>query len=196
MIAALDSAVGGRTLAVDADTLTVRAVISTADPDRAGDVVVPSGLRNVAEYLRNPVVLWAHSRTLPPIGVCRRLEVQPHRVIAETQFAKGVPFAEDLFRLYALGVLRGWSIGFLPLKAQRLPDNPDHSPPSRRRGLRIEEWDLLEYSAVPVPENAGALTLALQKGLVEDDLLRDWLLRVPNDAGKDADLDILANLYG
>src|SRR5262249_35292638 len=172
-------------LAADPAALTLLAVITTADRDRAGDVVLPAGLRNADEYLKNPVVLWAHNRyTLPPIGTCRRLDVQPDRIIAETQFARGSAFAEDLFRLYEQGVLRGWSIGFVPRKASLLPEDEAGAvggPP--RRGLRVEEWDLLEYSAVPVPENPGALTLAIQKGAVHDGLLRDWLAAVPADPG-------------
>ena len=153
---------------LDADpaALVIRSVISTSDPDRAGDVVVPAGLRNRDEFLKNPVVLWAHQRSLPPIGVCKSLDVQPDRVVAETQFAKGVPFAEDVFRLYAQGILRAWSIGFVPRR----------SAPTRR-GQRIDEWDLLEYSAVPVPENPAALTLSVQKGMVSDPALKRWLVQ-------------------
>src|SRR5690606_18050370 len=103
--------------------------------------------------------------------------VQPTRIVAETRFAQGVPFAEDVFRLYEQGVLRGWSIGFVPRKARRIPS------PSRPAGLRVEEWDLLEYSAVPIPENPGALTVALQKGLIRDVPLRDWLSQIPDDVG-------------
>src|SRR5262245_13993466 len=147
---------------VDSTNLTIRAVISTSSPDRAGDVVVPAGLRNADDFLRNPVVLWAHQRNLPPIGRCLRLEMHDDRVIAETQFARGVPFAEDVFRLYEQGILRGWSIGFVPVRAT----------PSRG-GVRYDEWDLIEYSAVPVPENPGALTLA--KSLVRDAALAQWL---------------------
>jgi hypothetical protein len=140
---------------LDADpaTLVVRSVITTAGPDRAGDVIVPTGLRNAAEYLRNPVVLWAHRRDVPPVGVCVGLDVRPDRIIAATRFAKGMAFAEEVFRLYEQGVLRGWSIGFVPKRASLLPGR------SGRRGLRVEEWELLEYSAVPVPENPQALTL-------------------------------------
>ena len=47
----------------------------------------------------------------------------------------------------------------------------------------MSEWDLLEYSAVPIPENPGALTVALQKGLVRDGTLLDWLKHVPDDRG-------------
>jgi HK97 family phage prohead protease len=161
----------------DSQTLTVRAVISTAGADRAGDVIVPGGLRNATEFLRNPVVLWAHQRALPPVGTCVALDIEPTRIVAATRFAKGVPFAEDLFRLYEQGVLRGWSIGFLPRRASLLP----RDPATGRRGLRVEAWDLLEYSAVPIPENPEALTLAVEKGLVRDECLRDWLRRRPAD---------------
>lgn len=153
-------------LEADPSSLVIRGVISTAQPDRAGDVVLPAGLRNLDDFLRNPVVLWAHQRTLPPIGVYRRLEIEGDRIIAETQFAKGVPFAEDLFRLYEQGVLRAWSIGFEPLRVT-----------PQRRGLRYDEWNLLEYSAVPVPENPKALTVAVQKGIVQDETLKQWLVQ-------------------
>jgi phage head maturation protease len=167
-----------RTLNVDAAKMRVRSVITTVDPDRAGDVVVPTGIRNLDEYMLNPIVLWAHDRVrVPPIGSCEWIDVQPRRVVAETRFAEGVPFAEDLFRLYEQNVLRGWSIGFVPRKARRVP-RPDGSS-----ALHVSEWDLLEYSAVPIPENPGALTVALQKGLVRDVTLRDWLALVPDDRG-------------
>jgi phage head maturation protease len=143
-------------------------------------VVIPTGLRNLDEYLVNPVVLWAHNRAaVPPIGICRWVDVQPRRVVAETKFAQGVPFAEDVFKLYEQGVLRGWSIGFVPRKARRVPPTVAGKLPA----LRVEEWDLLEYSAVPIPENPGALTVALQKGLIQDPVLKDWLGGVPDDRG-------------
>ena len=159
-----------RTLAVNADSLTVRSVISTIDPDRAGDVVIPTGIQNAEDYLLNPVVLWAHNRTqFPPIGVCEWLDVQPRRIVAETRFARGVPFAEDVFRLYGQGILRGWSIGFVPRQARR------EARRDGTTGLRVLTWDLLEYSAVPIPENPDAVTVAIEKGLIRDPDLCDWL---------------------
>lgn len=162
-----------RTLHLDASKMVLRSVITSIDPDRAGDVVNPLGIRNAEEFLMNPVVLWAHNRSaVPPIGTCQWLDVQPRRIVAETKFAQNVPFAEDVFRLYEQGVLRGWSIGFLPRIVK-----------PQLKGARVEAWDLLEYSAVPIPENPGALTLALQKGLVKTEFLREWLWQVPDDRG-------------
>lgn len=165
------------TLTIDPGKMLVRSVITTDRPDRSGDVVVPAGLKNADDFLLNPVVLWAHNRSaVPPIGTCAWLDIQPHRVVAETRFAQGVPFAEDVFRLYEQGILKGWSIGFLPRKAARRPH-------AAGVGLRFDEWELLEYSAVPIPDNPGALTLAIQKGVVKDASLRDWLSRIPDDRG-------------
>ena len=163
----------GQTLRVDPANMLVRAVISTSTPDRAGDIVVPTGLRNVDEYLRNPVVLWAHQRSLPPIGTCERLTIESNRIIAETRFTASSPFARDVFTLYAEGVLRGWSVGFIPVQANPIPSK--RSKPAG--GTCYPEWDLLEYSAVPVPENPQALTLAVHKGLIKDADLRRWLVQ-------------------
>ncbi|MGL6075012.1 MAG: hypothetical protein ACRC8S_12705 [Fimbriiglobus sp.] len=157
------------TLNLDARRMRIRSVITSSQPDLVGDVVVPTGLRNREEFLLNPVVLWAHNRTqFPPIGVCEWLDIQPTRIVAETRFAEGVRFSEDIFRLYEQGVLRGWSIGFTPRRTQKrmLPDG--------RLALRYDDWDLLEYSAVPFPENPAAITVAIEKGWVKDRTLCDW----------------------
>lgn len=155
---------------IDSAKRTVTHVITAANADRSGDVVRPDGLANRDEFLRNPVVLWAHQRAMPPVGTCVALEVTPEQVIAITKFAEGVPLADDVFRLYEQGILRGWSIGFLPRRAGLRPPGRDG-----RRGLLVEAWDLLEYSAVPVPENPAALTLAARSGLVWSDEMREFI---------------------
>ena len=89
MSALIKRSTAGLRLDADPSKLLLRSVISTADADRAGDVVVPAGLRKPPSILRNPVVLWAHQRSLPPIGTCQRLDVEGDRVVAETKFAAG-----------------------------------------------------------------------------------------------------------
>jgi phage head maturation protease len=162
-------------MAVDINRRTVTAVITAAVPDRSGDLILPAGLANRSEFLRNPIVLWAHQRMMPPIGTCLDLQVAKDRIIAVTKFAAGVPLADDVFRLYEQGILRGWSIGFVPRRAGLRP--PDSAG---RRGLIVESWDLLEYSSVPVPENPEALTLALRSGGITSGELTKWLQTLCN----------------
>lgn len=147
-----------QTLAIDKQTLCVQSTITSARPDRAGDVVLPSGLLNRDDFLRNPVVLWNHDRRLPPIGTCEQLTIFEDHIEARTRFVRGWDWAETLFALYAQGVLRAWSIGFVPRRVRMLPRDQGQRGQGQR-GLLIEQWELLEYSAVVVPENSDALTL-------------------------------------
>jgi uncharacterized protein len=169
----MHTSVDATTTKVDRPNRIVRSVITSRGADRSGDVVIPSGLLNARQYLRNPVVLWAHQRTWPPIGACQKLEIIDDRIIAETKFSESSQLATDVFNLYAEGILRGWSIGFVPQEAIRRP--PSKECPNG--SYCFMKWDLLEYSAVPIPDNPEALTLAICKGTVSDRQLRGWLIQ-------------------
>ena len=60
-------------------------------------------------------------------------------------------FAEQVSELYALGFMRGVSVGFIPLETEM------RSSSHGRRGYRYKRQELLEISAVPVPMHASAL---------------------------------------
>lgn len=147
----------GSTLEIDANRMLVTSVILAASPDRQGQVVKPQGLQNYDEFMENPVVLWAHQRTrFPPIGVCEVLDIQPEGIIARTKFAKGISIAEDIFKLYQQGILKGWSIGFV---AHPQPATTYSTYMNRDNDKCVEKWSLLEYSAVPIPEHPQAITI-------------------------------------
>ena len=68
----------------------IRSVITTIDPDRAGDIVVPTGLRNADEYLLNPSCSGrTTARSSRRSASCEWIDVQPRRIVAETRFARG-----------------------------------------------------------------------------------------------------------
>jgi HK97 family phage prohead protease len=159
---------------------TITSWITTPKADRSGDQVMPLGLANKGQYLKNPVVLWAHQRQTPPIGQCTSLEVQATGIIAQTKFSSTTALARDVFNLYREGTLRAWSIGFIPKSIRPKPRTQDYPA-----GLIYDAWELLEYSAVPVPDNPEALSLALKSGLIEEP--KFWLF---HDTG-----DIFAHLY-
>lgn len=149
---------------IDADARTLVVIISTDAKDRDDEVVLPSGLRT-DNYVKNPVVLWAHDyRSLP---IARALWVKPMKdaVKAKVQFAD-YEWAKLCFDLYVKGYLSAWSIGFIPVDGKsRQPTEDDLRKRPDWAGVRriFEECELLEFSAVPVPSNPEALRLALDE---------------------------------
>lgn len=155
----------------------VRAVLTERVRDRQGDLVEPNGL-DFAEYLRNPVVLWAHDQSLPPVGRLVSLDRDAERVTAVVQFAD-TEFGRELYGMYRDGFLGAWSLGFLPRKWRPLAADDAVPPlvaageaasgwfrrddPEPEGGHHILEAEVVEVSAVPVPANPAALTRALAR---------------------------------
>ncbi len=79
-------------------------VASTSAPDRVGDVVEQDGWV-LEPYLANPVVLWAHDDTRPPVARATRVWVEGDRLLFEAHFPpEGEhPFADLVYRLYQTG---------------------------------------------------------------------------------------------
>lgn len=131
-----------------------RILINTASVDRDRDRVMPAGAR-VDNYMRNPVVQWGHDYHSPwaTIGKTTKLEVSPDGITADFDLR---PTANEqdpqhiIRLLWEGGWVRTASIGFMPAKAK----------PNDVGGNDFEEWELLEWSLVPVPSNQDALRLA------------------------------------
>ncbi len=127
--------------------LTIRAAVGSED--RKGDVIEPSGWE-LDGYRRNPVFLWAHDRSRPPIGKSQRVWVEDGALYAVVEFAP-TDFACEIAELYERGFMRGVSVGFLPLETEM------RQASNGRRGYLYRRQELLEISAVPVPMHDDAL---------------------------------------
>lgn len=138
-------------------TLVVK--ISTPNVDRSRDTVQPKGM-NAENFLKNPVVLFAHNYADLPIAKCVGLKVQETGIIATVQFPdEGIyDKADTVYKLYKSGFLNAWSIGFMPTDY----DENDQG------GMDFKEWELFEFSSVPVPDNPEALTIMRSKGIDVD----------------------------
>lgn len=109
-------------------------------------------------YLRNPVVLWAHDYSQPPIGRCVALETRPGVGIdAQFEFTPPGehPFADTVRQMWDGGFLNAASIGFMPLEVDWLKEGDEQVPVYTR-------WELLEFSIVPIPADRDALRLAVR----------------------------------
>ncbi len=148
---------GSAERAVDIDAphlLTIKAAVGTED--RKGDVIDPDGWE-LSGYRRNPVFLWAHDRSIPPIGQAKRLWFDDGALHAVVEFAP-TDFAREVAGLYVRGFMRGRgvSVGFLPLEVEMREGS------GGRRGYHYRRQELLEISAVPVPMHTDALAMRSQ----------------------------------
>ena len=126
-------------------------IASTDTIDRHGEVLDQNGWQT-DNYKKNPVILWAHDYTQPPVGKATFVAVENGKLVIRGVFAtRGVyPFADTIRGLYEDEMLNAVSVGFTVLD---------------RKGNVIVSMDLLELSFVPVPANPEALALAATKGM-------------------------------
>ena len=141
--------------------------ITTDSRDRHGDIMVPGGAVLTA-YKRNPVVMFGHDYTQPPIARAYNLRKDKNRITAELQWAP-TAFAREVGQLYEAGFMHAWSIGFIPLEWDEIMEKGEGGEDDQIAGYRVKKWELLEFSAVPIPANPEALTncaeIVTQKGL-------------------------------
>jgi HK97 family phage prohead protease len=137
------------------DELTISHYISSITPDRYGDIVNPSGM-DATNYAKNPVVLFGHRSNSLVIGKNLELQVRHNGVSAVTKFAD-TEQGREIYKLNRDGFLNAWSIGFIPKKEVEKKDEI-----SGKVYNHIEEWELLEYSSVPIPANPDCLNLMLK----------------------------------
>lgn len=155
-----------RTDDVNEQERSVKARISTDRTDSDLEVVLPQGLI-WNRFQKNPVVFFMHDPFGLPIGTSMWQKVGKHEVLAKTRFAEH-EFADEVFKMFAGGILRGWSLGMDPMSVRRREIRPaDVRKRADWAGARyiIEAAEVVEYSAVTIPANEDALSKAFSNGL-------------------------------
>jgi HK97 family phage prohead protease len=135
-----------------------------------GDRIAVSGWE-FGLYRRNPVVLWAHDASQPPIGRMTKLFTTASQFIGDVRFASAdaYPFADTVYRLVVDGFIAAGSVGFIPVEWTFTSD------PDRPMGIDFKRQELLEFSICPIPANANALVegRALRSRRATDDSVRE-----------------------
>jgi HK97 family phage prohead protease len=135
-----------KSISEDGDKLKILGYASTADTDRAGDVIIPDawvkgGLEN---YQKNPIILFNHNYS-KPIGRATKLEVDAQGLKIECEISKS---AGETYGLIKDEVLSTFSVGFM-IKDADYNQTTD--------GYIIRDAELLEVSVVSVPCNQAAV---------------------------------------
>lgn len=143
--------------------------VSVEEPDRVGDIVLASGLDD-SHFRLNPVVTLNHDYAAAPVGLALwwRPVTQGERrgVVARTHYPPPPPNhagrwrPDECLAHVRAGLLRGKSVGFLPLRAR--PPTPEEAKAGARRV--IERWLLLEYAVCALPVQPLALVAQASVG--------------------------------
>lgn len=176
-IAHFDNAV--RDIASDRPVISY--IASTSTEDRYGTTFDISGI-DVTNYLSNPVFLWSHDYSVPPIGRTINVKKTKDTLVIDVEFATRVSdFARQIYELVKNKFLPACSIGFIPLQA--VPYNATTVPPHAAENLRFTKIELLEVSSVCVPANRDSLARAFARGQISGRSLETVGLRSFVDGG-------------
>ncbi|MDI9847362.1 hypothetical protein QM467_04715 [Rhodoblastus sp. 17X3] len=139
---------------------------------RDGHTIATDGW-DLANFLANPVFLWCHESSNPPVGKVVSIGAQGSRLCGDVEFADAetYPFADTIFRLYKGGFLNACSVSWLPISWAYSSDK------ARAGGIDFKRQEMLEISAVPVPAAPTALATARTAG-IDTGPLYEWAERV------------------
>jgi HK97 family phage major capsid protein/HK97 family phage prohead protease len=142
---------------------TMEFVLSDNSVDRMGDVIEQNW--DLAPFKKNPIALFNHDRD-QVIGSWEGVRVAGDRLLGKLKLAaEGTSELVDTVRkLIAQKILRATSVGFVPLKKEKLKDDAsEYWGP-----FRYLKSELLEASLVSVPANPNAVALARSLNLKPD----------------------------
>jgi phage head maturation protease len=151
--------------------------------ERDGCLLESKGV-SLKNFKRNPVVLWMHDYRELPIATSKNVKFVDEgggQLVGQPVFHGKTALSAEVWALIEMGVLKAWSLGFIPTHVKRLdpsevglksPSEEDKDKYKSGEGVldlrsfdtfwRIVKSELLEYSAVTVPADANALSKAIR----------------------------------
>jgi HK97 family phage prohead protease len=128
--------------------------LSTFDLDRFSERIDPLGW-DFKQFLKNPVVEWAHRYDIPAIGRIEGLTVDDSGLHGRVIFNDKDydHFGWSIGQRVAAGVIRAGSVGFRIIEIEI----PDRETAKDGTSLIIRKQELVEFSVCNVPANPYAL---------------------------------------
>jgi HK97 family phage prohead protease len=165
------AAPSGAAPAVAGNGRIIRYVLSDTSVGRDGHTIAADGWV-LDNYLKNPVVLWAHDSAEPPIGRMVEIGSVGQRLMGSVEYSEPdtYPFADTIYRLVKGGYLNATSVAFRALEWSYSQDR------ARPEGINFKRVELLEVSQVPVPALPTALVAARAAG-IDTGAIYDWAER-------------------
>jgi len=147
-----------QTRVLDPENRIIEFIGSTETVDRYGTRLIGWDTK---AFKRNPVLLWQHDYTMPPIGRVTDVRMNKDKqLVFRVQYVPRqlYPFAGTAYDLVAEGYMSAVSVGFIPKRVEPQDDGI----------VDLRDNELLELSQVSVPANPEALVNAFSRGLVPE----------------------------
>lgn len=150
------------------ETANIIGVITKPTTDRDGDIIWPLGVSD-KYYKSNPVVQFNHDLNSVPVGTIENYNITPEGIAGTFRFSDTYEFAVDIKNLIKEKILKGISIGFIPMKALKAGTDAFNAF-AKQYGLDVSqctriitECEWIETSIVPIGCNPEALIIAAKK---------------------------------
>jgi phage head maturation protease len=156
---------------VDAAGRVVRYIFSDESVARDGHIVKATAWRT-ENFAKNPVFLWFHDDSEPPIGRVFDLHTENRTLCGAVKYAE-TEFAESIYSLVRDKMLNATSTSWLPIAGDHMSSG----------GICFTDVDLLEISQVALPALPNALATARSRGLNVKPIA-DWASRALDSAAR------------
>jgi len=127
----------------------------TKDADR--EIIKVDGWK-LTVYKKNPVVLWAHSHSIPAIGISKTIKVIDEVLVSVMRFAtKGIHAIADI--VHALvddDIIKAVSVGYIPL-TREYPSDTTYGKAGKGPRVITLTQELREWSLCNIGVNAYSL---------------------------------------
>lgn len=175
---------------------------STDHLDRYETIVEQDWLEGgrMQEFARNPVVLWAHDYSEPPIGRVMRWQyadlTDGHRaLLLGVKWDEGSERGAETARQYREGFMHAVSVGWEHTDIVPLRGLDEDDPRRSDRGWLLRGNRLWELSAVPVPGNSHAVKRSAAD-LIRESAPGEWRSMVGDYLRSDEGRALLAEAMG
>lgn len=175
---------------------TLAWTVSTEARDRDNDRIMQSGW-DLKAYLKNPVVMWSHDYSLPPIGRSiatwiegvdktkgRNSPAPRLRMLKQFTSQDENPDGFKIFKLAEAGFIKTASVGFIPREAEPDPEFKvgENEEAPFLTPLLFRKQELLESSVVSIPSNPEALQSAKSVCGVDPNFLKPSIEQLLDEA--------------
>ena len=161
----------GEVREVNVERREVTAILSTPAVDRYEEVVLPSAyLKRLDRFKTNPVLCANHVYSAADgspgvIGVWTEIEVRRvpgvgEALVGTCRFMEDDELAEKWWQRYRQGVAKAFSVGFL-IHSYEVRSMQDEEGGKEKRVRTYTDVELIEVSAVTIPANPEAISLAV-----------------------------------